>query len=126
MAEKSSAAATATRGAPSSNGTVDQNQLLAALRAFENGDFTVRLPLDWTGMAGDVAAAFNNAVQLNERMLQEFQRVSTAVGRDGRIQQRASLGGVPGSWSRCIDAVNLLIGDLTQPAAEISRVLASV
>ncbi len=31
---------------------LDQKQLLAALSAFKRGDFSVRLPDDWTGLAG--------------------------------------------------------------------------
>ena len=39
--------------APRLNGDrLDQKQLLAALSAFKRGDFSVRLPDDWTGLAG--------------------------------------------------------------------------
>jgi hypothetical protein len=34
---------------------LDQRRLLAALRRVRNGDFKVRLPLDSTGIAGDIA-----------------------------------------------------------------------
>ena len=53
-------------------------------------------------------------------------RIAGVVGRDGRIGQRASIGPVGGGWAGYIDAVNALVTDLTQPTAEMSRVLGSV
>lgn len=37
----------------------DQRGLLKALRALRNGDFSVRMPLDLTGIDGEIAEAFN-------------------------------------------------------------------
>ena len=43
-----------------SNGDGDRDrQILSALVAFKNGDFTKRLPDDWTGISGKIADAFN-------------------------------------------------------------------
>src|SRR4051794_18834860 len=105
---------------------LEPQQLLAALRAVRRGDFKVRLPLDATGVAGEIAEAFNDIVELNERTATEVRRISTAVGRDGRIGQRASLGEVTGAWARNVENINLLIDDLTKPTAEVSRVLGAV
>jgi hypothetical protein len=41
---------------------LDNKQLLAALMAFKRGDFTVRLPDDWTGVAGKIADTFNDVI----------------------------------------------------------------
>src|SRR5687768_17460569 len=101
--------------------SIDERQLLAALRAVRRGDFSVRLPLDRTGLAGEIAEAFNDIVELNQRSSKEMRRISTVVGRDGRIGQRASLGEVGGSWAGMVDSINLLITDLIQPTAEVSR-----
>jgi len=46
--------------------TLDRGALLKALRAFRNGDFSVRLPLDLVGVDGEIAEAFNDAVEMNE------------------------------------------------------------
>jgi hypothetical protein len=46
--------------------------LLAALRAFRRGDFTVRLAEDLTGVDGEIAAAFNDVVMMNAMMASEF------------------------------------------------------
>jgi len=57
--------------AVSAEPTLDTRQLLAALRAFRRGDFSVRLPSDLTGLDGELAEAFNDVVELNDRMSRE-------------------------------------------------------
>ena len=37
---------------------LDRGELLKALRAFKRGDFSVRMPLDLTGIDGEIAQAF--------------------------------------------------------------------
>ena len=106
--------------------TLDAPQLLAALNAFKRGDFTVRLPEEWTGMAGKIADAFNEVVERNERMASELERLSQAVGKQGRINQRASLGDVRGSWASSVQCVNALVADLVQPTTETARVIGAV
>jgi CheY-like chemotaxis protein/signal transduction histidine kinase/HAMP domain-containing protein len=106
--------------------TIDPGQLLAALRALRSGDFSVRLPLSLTGTAGEIAEAFNAVATLNQQTAREFDRISRVVGRDGRVGQRATLGGVTGAWLDLVGSVNVLIGDLTQPTVEVSRVLGAV
>ena len=44
-------------------------------------------------MAGKVADTFNEVIELNERMANELERISRVVGKEGKINQRASLGG---------------------------------
>src|SRR5579871_3089922 len=38
---------------------LDQRLMLKALRSFKRGDFSFRLPLDLTGIDGEIAASFN-------------------------------------------------------------------
>jgi hypothetical protein len=83
----------------------DNHQLLAALRAFRKGDFSVRLPMKLTGIDGEIAEAFNDVVELNERMTKEFERLGDVVGKDGKIGQRAKLPYATGSWAANVDAV---------------------
>jgi HAMP domain-containing protein/signal transduction histidine kinase/DNA-binding response OmpR family regulator len=106
--------------------TIDGTALLTALTALRKGDFSVRLPLDWTGVSGKVADAFNDVIELNERMANELDRISRAVGKEGKIHQRASLGSVSGSWQESILSVNALIGDLVHPTSETARVIGAV
>src|SRR4051812_45179170 len=86
--------------APKSDGALcDNRQLLAALMAFKRGDFSVRLPDDWTGVAGKIAVTFNEVIDKNERLTNELERIGRVVGKEGRITQRASLGDVSKCWA---------------------------
>ena len=105
---------------------LDAKQLLAALTAFKRGDFSARLPDDWTGVAGKVADTFNEVIATNQRMARELDRISRVVGKEGRITQRASIGDVSECWAESIGSVNALIGDLVNPTSEMARVIGAV
>jgi HAMP domain-containing protein/signal transduction histidine kinase len=105
---------------------LDSKQLLAALTALKRGDFSAQLPDDWTGIAGKVADTFNDVIRLNQRLTQELARIGHVVGKEGRIRQRASLGGASGSWADAMRSVNNLIEDLVHPTSEMARVIGSV
>src|SRR6266480_4629295 len=104
----------------------DAKQLLAALMAFKRGDFSARLPDDWTGVTGKIADTFNDVITTTQRMTQELERIRRVVGKEGRITQRASLGDVSNSWADAIRSVNDLIGHLVQPTSEMARVIGAV
>src|SRR5262245_60913692 len=105
---------------------VDATILLTALTALKKGDFSVRLPVEWTGVAGKMADTFNEVIELNERMVRELGRLSRVVGKEGKITQRASLGDVSGSWEDAVASVNDLIDDLVHPTSETARVIGAV
>ena len=77
----------------------DQRGLLKALRALRNGDFSVRMPLDLTGIDGEIAEAFNDIAEMNESMTDEFARISDQVGKEGQINQRVKAPPARGSWA---------------------------
>src|SRR5579871_3681790 len=106
--------------------TRETNILLNTLVAFKRGDFSVRMPVNETGVAGKIADTLNDILELNQKMVGEFARISRAVGKDGKISQRASIGSVTGSWADCVESVNSLIGDLVQPSTEVARVIGAV
>jgi HAMP domain-containing protein/signal transduction histidine kinase/DNA-binding response OmpR family regulator len=105
---------------------IDLTALLTGLIALKKGDFSVRMPLDWTGVAGKVADTFNEVIELNQQMARELERLSRVVGKEGKITQRASLGDVSGSWADAIESVNALIDDLVHPTSETARVIGAV
>src|SRR4051812_32136994 len=100
--------------------------LLSALTALKRGKPGVRLPLDWTGVAGKGADKFNEVMEQNERMASELARLSRVVGKDGRLSQRLTLGDVSGFWAESVESVNELIGDLVHPTSETARVIGAV
>jgi hypothetical protein len=57
----------------------------------------VRLPLKWTGLVGKIAEAFNDVVELNERMSEELTRVSKTVGKECKLRNRADIETCAGS-----------------------------
>src|SRR5262250_2613113 len=105
---------------------LDRKGLLSALRTFRKGDFSVRLPMDITGIDGEIAQAFNDVVEANEKMADEFSRIRDEVGREGQVNQRVRLPSATGSWADCLESVNTLIGDLVRPSLEVARVIESV
>src|SRR5919205_3736218 len=93
----------------------DVKQLLKVLVAVKKGDFSIRMPIEYIGVAGKIADTLNDIIDMNQRMTEEFARISTVVGKEGRITQRASLGAPGGSWSACVNSINTLITDLAHP-----------
>src|SRR5215467_12106813 len=76
---------------------LDKRELLKVLTAFRRGDFSTRLST-----------------------------ASNAVGKEGRINQRVSVGSHGGGWAACVDSINNLIGDVVQPSTEVARVIGAV
>src|SRR5438132_594934 len=105
---------------------LDKRELLKVLTAFKRGNFSVRMPVENTGLSGKIADALNDVLELNEKMTRELARVSNSVGKEGKIYQRASIGGSSGGWADCVDSLNSLIGDLVQPSTEVARVIGAV
>ncbi len=104
----------------------DSTQLLQTLTAFKKGDFSARMPVDQIGVAGKIADTLNDIIELEERTVQEFEQISTAVGREGSLKQRLSLGALPGSWGTLVNSANTLIEGLVQPIGEVTRVVRAV
>ncbi|RSM47930.1 hybrid sensor histidine kinase/response regulator, partial [Actinoplanes sp. ATCC 53533] len=100
-------------------------ELAEALRRVSRGDLKVRLPRR-SGVAGEVADAFNEVVSLQERQNLEVRRISRIVGRDGRLTERLDEEGLDGAWADSARSVNSLIDDLGRPTTEISRVIVAV
>src|SRR5258706_11132202 len=104
---------------------VETTELLHALQAVRDGDFSVRLPGDRLGLEGKVADTFNEIVAANARMADELSRVGQSVGKEGKTRQRVRLGR-RGAWGQMEDVVNQLIDDLLWPTTEFTRATAAV
>src|SRR5688572_8521729 len=106
--------------------TLDTKKLLKVLSDYKRGDFTVRLPVDQTGIAGKIYDTLNEVIELNQQMAREFARISTVVGKSGNVKQRASVPAATGEWQECVNSVNALVTDLVQPTTEVARVIGAV
>jgi HAMP domain-containing protein/signal transduction histidine kinase/DNA-binding response OmpR family regulator len=100
--------------------------ILGAMVAFRDGDFSVRLPVDWAGSEGRIAAAFNQVIAQKQRISEELARLSEMVGKQGRLKQRMSLPGALGGWAADADSMNTLIEDLVRPTTESARTIGAV
>ena len=114
-----------TAAAPQTD-VLDHKRLLKVLSDYKRGDFSVRMPVDRTGLAGKICDALNEAIERNQRLTSELQRLSTVVGKGGNIKQRASLPNAEGDWAVAVDSVNTLVSDLVQPTTEVARVIGAV
>ena len=105
---------------------LDEAILLSVLSDLEGGDFTVRMPLGWTGLAGKIADRLNNVIAANETLGSELAEVSRVVGKEGRLSRRLVLRGSDQVWHASAGSVNSLIEDLVRPTSEMQRVVGAV
>src|SRR6202521_541980 len=96
--------------------TTEPRVMLSVLTAVKRGDFSARLPADWTGPAGKVAAALNDVIESNQQLEKVLQRLG----------KRAALGDAGGAWATSLESVNDLIDDLLRPNSEIAGVIGAV
>ena len=115
-----------TEQATAAETTLDLREVLRVLQAVKKGDFSTRVSTEYTGIAGKVADALNDVIEMNERLCADLSRVSTVVGKEGKTGQRLSASGMRGSWAACVDSVNNLVTDLLQPTTEVARVIGAV
>jgi HAMP domain-containing protein/CheY-like chemotaxis protein/signal transduction histidine kinase len=100
--------------------------ILAGLQTMRDGDFSVRLPGHWTGLAGKVADTFNEIVAANQQIAQELKRVGQAVGKEGRTREHAKFSESRGAWGEMEISVNTLVEDLLRPTTEVTRAIGAV
>ena len=106
--------------------SLDLAVILASLQSVRDGDFTVRLPGTWVGLAGKVADTFNEIVAANQHMSQELKRVGQAVGKQGKTRERTRFHESRGAWGEMEVSVNTLVEDLLRPTTEMTRAIAAV
>src|SRR3989475_410458 len=105
---------------------IDSKVALRVLASVQRGDFSVRMPTDWSGSAGKVAAAINDIIESNQRVEREIRRLSREVGTEGKLGGQAHVRGVAGVWKDLTDNVNLMAGNLTSQVRNIAEVTTAV
>jgi len=101
-------------------------QLVATLDAVQEGDFSVRLPVDRIGLEGRAATSFNAICARMDRFNASLLRLRRQVGEEGKINERLIIGDSVGGWSVRIEAINSLVDELSQPTVEMGRVIGAV
>src|SRR3569623_229178 len=112
--------------AETTSDSLDMRVLLATLQAYRKGDFSVRMPADWTGLPGKIADTLNEIIDMSSGTITEFERVARLVGKQGKVGERIELPMMRGSWERLVDSSNALANDLVSPMNEMIRVIGSV
>lgn len=100
--------------------------LLDVIARVKAGDFTARMPPDWTGVPGKVADGLNEVIIANQLLEQELARMSDVVGTQRQLSQRAALVGQSQGWSKGIGSVNTLIDALAGPIGQMRDVSGGV
>src|SRR5205807_8181615 len=72
VAGKGNGAPAAAAGDGRAREAVALHELLRALKAARDGDFSVRLSERRTGLHGEIASAYNDLVEMNARMAKEL------------------------------------------------------
>ncbi len=100
--------------------------ILQTLLSVRNGDFSVRLPVVWTGLTGRIADTFNDIVSANQHMALELKRLGQTLGKEGKIRERVRFNIPQGAWGEMEGSVNTLTEDLLRPITEVTRAIAAV
>jgi HAMP domain-containing protein/CheY-like chemotaxis protein len=100
--------------------------ILQTLLSVRNGDFSVRLPVVWTGLTSRIADTFNDIVSANQHMALELKRLGQTLGKEGKIRERVRFNIPQGAWGEMEGSVNTLTEDLLRPITEVTRAIAAV
>ena len=103
-----------------------KREMLAALRAFERGDFNASLPDDHTGIDGELCAVFNEIVARAAELDTEIASVSTEFVSRGATHRRLRGARLRGGWERCADGVNATLDTLMRHNEAITSVVRAV
>ncbi|MGB8541431.1 MAG: HAMP domain-containing protein [Candidatus Acidiferrales bacterium] len=104
----------------------DLSVILLSLQTMRDGNFSVRLPGNWIGLAGKIADTFNEIVTANQQMAEELKRVGQVVGKEGRTRERMRFDLPKAAWGEMEVSVNTLVDDLLRPTTEVTRAIAAV
>ncbi|HET9812122.1 MAG TPA: HAMP domain-containing protein, partial [Sphingomicrobium sp.] len=103
-----------------------QRQILAGLRALKRGEFDFRLPDDYAGIDGEIAATFNELISEIDDRCEDLGRLRVTVGKEGHTRQRWQPSAALGGWSSFVTHINTMLDDITSHTDEMARVISSV
>jgi hypothetical protein len=82
--------------------------ILQTLLSVRDGDFSVRLPVVWTGLTGRIADTFNEILSANQQMSLELKRLGQTLGKEGKVRERVRFTIPQGAWGEMENSVNTL------------------
>ncbi len=108
------------------NLTTQVRGIVKVVTAVSQGDLTQKLMLEAAGEVADLAQTINRMVDDLNRLASEVSRVARVAGAEGKLTERATVGGVSGSWKELVDTLNALIESIALPVLEVSRVVQAI
>lgn len=104
-----------------------QDQMLfKALCEIKDGNFTSKLPQNWSGLNGELANNINQIFDQLNSFSSEIIRVAREVGTEGQLGAQAQLKDLSGTWKDLADNVNEMANNLTKQVRNIAEVTAAV
>ncbi|MGI4869834.1 MAG: HAMP domain-containing protein [Janthinobacterium lividum] len=108
------------------NLTTQVRGIVKVVTAVSQGDLTQKLTLEAAGEVADLAQTINRMVDDLNRLASEVSRVARVAGAEGKLTERATVGGVSGSWKELVDTLNALIESIALPVLEVSRIVRAI
>ena len=99
------------------------------VQELSKGNFDAQPKLLGITPTGDAESTIKSALSLRDnlsRIVREVNRVVDLAGKEGQLNERLTLEGVEGSWAALSEAINQLLGSVSNPLLEIGKVLESL
>src|SRR5437899_3178272 len=113
------------------NSAVETTAILNALIALKKGDYSVRLPVEWTGLPGKVADTCKDLTDSVNSMagnltgqVRNIAEVTTAVA-NGDLSKKITVD-VKGEFLELKNTINTMVDQLRSFASEVTRVAREV
>ena len=104
------------------NLTIQVRNIAQVTTAVANGDLTQKITVEAAGEIEELKNTINNMVKRLNMLTDEVSRVAQVAGAEGKLDERAKVEGVSGSWKDIVDTLNNLIESIAIPVQEIIRI----
>lgn len=99
------------------------------LGEIKKGNFEAHFDLKGTQVSGDLALMVEANTALRDTLksiIQEINRVVNLAGNEGVLSERLNLPHLEGAWKKVVDALNTLLGNISEPILEINALVAGL
>ena len=94
--------------------------------AFRDGNFSVPVPGDCSGMDGRIAEARNQPIGHKAQTTTEARRLFSLVGKERNLKRCMPLPGAIGEWAGKFEAINSLIEGLVCPTSNVAQTIGAM
>lgn len=107
--------------AMAANLTSQVRNIAKVATAISAGDLTQKITVEAQGEVLQFKETINKMVDDLNRLASEVSRVAQVAGKEGKLNERAKVEGVGGSWKDIVDTLNYLIHSIATPVQEVIR-----